>query len=300
MSNEIIKLDTIDEYNKLFGLKALHPLANVVDLEDATKFPKHFTVNYGIYALFLKDTKCGDIRYGKRTYDYQDGTITSFAPGQIAEIEIPDGVKPKAKGLLFHPDLIKGTSLGQEIKTYSFFSYNSAEALHLSEDERATITDCLNNIKTELLRPADKLSKRLITRNIQLLLDYCMRFYDRQFATREKSDKDVLSKFEHLLDDYFYSGKTQISGIPTVRYFADNVFLSPNYFGDLIKKATGKTAQEYIQNKLIDLAKELIASTNKSISEIAYELGFQYSQHFNRVFKKNVGKTPNEYRKFLQ
>ena len=157
-----------------------------------------------------------------------------------------------------------------------------------------------DQFETELLRPADKLSKRLITRNIQLLLDYCMRFYDRQFATREKSDKDVLSKFEHLLDDYFYSGKTQISGIPTVRYFADNVFLSPNYFGDLIKKATGKTAQEYIQNKLIDLAKELIAGTNKSISEIAYELGFQYSQHFNRVFKKNVGKTPNEYRKFLQ
>ena len=123
---------------------------------------------------------------------------------------------------------------------------------------------------------------------------------DKGISPVEKSDKDVLSKFEHLLDDYFYSGKTQISGIPTVRYFADNVFLSPNYFGDLIKKATGKTAQEYIQNKLIDLAKELIAGTNKSISEIAYELGFQYSQHFNRVFKKNVGKTPNEYRKFLQ
>ena len=298
--DNIIRLDTVDDYNKLFGLETLHPLVAVVDLDDATKFPAHFTVNYGIYALFLKDTKCGDILYGKQVYDYQDGTIVSFAPGQVVKTEMIEGKRAKAKGVLFHPDIIKGTSLGQEIKSYSFFSYSSSEALHLSEDERATITDCLNNIKTELLRPADKLSKRLITRNIQLLLDYCMRFYDRQFATREKSDKDVLSKFEHLLDDYFYSGKTQISGIPTVRYFADNVFLSPNYFGDLIKKATGKTAQEYIQNKLIDLAKELIAGTNKSISEIAYELGFQYSQHFNRVFKKNVGKTPNEYRKFLQ
>lgn len=295
--NEIIQLNSVDQYNQLFGLETLHPLVGVVDLAEATRYPLRFTINYGIYALFLKDIKCGDIRYGRQKYDYEEGTIVSFAPGQVAETEIVQGTKLKAKGILFHPDLIKGTSLGQEIKSYSFFSYSSNEALHLSEEEKEIILDCLNKIKLELTHPIDKLSKRLIARNIQLLLDYCMRFYNRQFVTRTESNHDTLSRFESLLDNYFQSGKPQSEGLPTVKYFADRVFLSPNYFGDLIKKETGKTAQEYIQNKLIGVAKELIAGTDKSVSEIAYELGFQYSQHFNRIFKKNVGYTPGEYRK---
>ena len=239
--DNIIRLDTVDDYNKLFGLETLHPLVAVVDLDDATKFPAHFTVNYG--------------------------------------------------------DIIKGTSLGQEIKSYSFFSYSSSEALHLSEDERSIILDCLRNIKTELVHPVDKLSKRLIARNIQLLLDYCMRFYERQFITRAVANKGILSRFETLLDEYF-GNIQQDKGLPTVRYFADKVCLSSNYFGDLIKKETGKTAQEYIQNKIVDLAKEKILGTGKNVSQIAYELGFQYPQHFNRLFKKSVGCTPNEYRKF--
>ena len=295
--NEIIQLNSVDQYNQLFGLETLHPLVGVVDLAEATRYPLRFTINYGIYALFLKDIKCGDIRYGRQKYDYEEGTIVSFAPGQVAETEIVQGTKLKAKGILFHPDLIKGTSLGQEIKSYSFFSYSSNEALHLSKEEKEIILDCLNKIKLELTHPIDKLSKRLIARNIQLLLDYCMRFYNRQFVTRTESNHDTLSRFESLLDNYFQSGKPQNEGLPTVKYFADRVFLSPNYFGDLIKKETGKTAQEYIQNKLIGVAKELIAGTDKSVSEIAYELGFQYSQHFNRIFKKNVGYTPGEYRK---
>lgn len=297
MDKDIIRLDTVDVYNKLFGLETLHPLVNVIDLSEATKFPTHFTLNYGVYALYLKDTRCGDIRYGKQTYDYQDGTIVSFAPGQVAEFETAKDVRPKAQGLLFHPDLIKGTSLGQEIKSYSFFSYSSNEALHLSENERGIITDCLAKIKMELIHPIDKLSKRLIARNIQLLLDYCMRFYNRQFTTREDANKDVLTRFETLLDDYFQSGKVQTDGLPSVKYFAERVYLSPNYFGDLIKKSTGKTAQEYIQNKIIDTAKEMLLGTGKTVNQISEELGFQYSQHFNRVFKKNVGYTPNEYRK---
>lgn len=295
--DNIIRLDTVDDYNKLFGLETLHPLVAVVDLDDATKFPAHFTVNYGIYALFLKDTKCGDILYGKQVYDYQDGTIVSFAPGQVVKTEMIEGKRAKAKGLLFHSDIIKGTSLGQEIKSYSFFSYSSSEALHLSEDERSIILDCLRNIKTELVHPVDKLSKRLIARNIQLLLDYCMRFYERQFITRAVANKGILSRFETLLDEYF-GNIQQDKGLPTVRYFADKVCLSSNYFGDLIKKETGKTAQEYIQNKIVDLAKEKILGTGKNVSQIAYELGFQYPQHFNRLFKKSVGCTPNEYRKF--
>lgn len=295
---EIIKLDRVEQYNQLYGLKTLHPLVSVIDLSEATRFPTHFTMNYGLYALYLKDVKCGDIRYGRQLYDYQEGTIVSFAPGQVTEVEMAEGVRPLAHGILFHPDLIRGTSLGQEIKSYTFFSYNSNEALHLSEEEKQIILDCLAKIKRELIHPADKLSKRLIARNIQLLLDYCMRFYNRQFVTRsEYSNKDVLVRFESLLDAYFQDDRLQVNGLPTVKYFADRVFLSANYFGDLIKKETGKTAQEYIQTKLIDVAKEQLVGTDKTVSQIAYDLGFQYSQHFNRLFKKNMGYTPNEYRK---
>ncbi|MDM8325294.1 helix-turn-helix domain-containing protein [Bacteroides gallinaceum] len=297
MEADVIKLDKVEQYNDLFGLETLHPLVSVVDLKESTRYPTHFIINYGVYALYLKDIKCGDIRYGKQKYDYQDGTVVSFAPGQVAEVEMLDGMKPMATGLLFHPDLIRGTSLGENIRQYSFFSYSSAEALHLSETEKEIFIDCLHKIKLELLRPIDKHSKRLISRNIELLLDYCMRFYERQFITRREANRDVLTKFEALLDAYFMENMPERNGLPTVRYFADKVCLSPNYFGDLIKKETGKTAQEYIQNKIMDVAKQQIVGTDKTVSQIAYELGFHYSQHFNRIFKKNVGCTPNEYRK---
>lgn len=295
--DKVIKLDKIEQYNEMFGLETFHPLVSVIDLKDATRFPTHFTINYGLYALFLKDVKCGDIRYGKQTYDYQEGTVVSFAPGQVAEMELLPHVKPQARGLLFHPDFIKGTSLGRDIKQYSFFSYASSEALHLSEEEKGIFTDCLSQINAELKRPIDGHTRRLVIRNIELLLDYCMRFYDRQFITRTAVNKDVLTRFEALLDDYFQNRKALENGLPTVRYFADKICLSPNYFGDLIKKETGKTAQEYIQNRLIDQAKEMILGTDMTVSQIAYELGFQYSQHFNRIFKRRMGCTPNEYRR---
>ena len=223
---EVIKLNAVDQYNKMFGLETLHPLVSVVDLSEATGYPRHFTLNYGVYALFLKNTKCGDIRYGKQFYDYQEGTVTSFAPGQVTEVNMLEGMQPSASGLLFHPDLIKGTSLGQGIKQYSFFSYSSTEALHLSEDEKEIFLDCLKKIKMEIQRPIDKHSKGLIARNIELLLDYCMRFYERQFITRSAANKDILMKFEALIDDYFQSDKPQTEGLPSVKYFADKVFLS--------------------------------------------------------------------------
>ena len=293
---EVIKLNAVDQYNKMFGLETLHPLVSVVDLSEATGYPRHFTLNYGVYALFLKNTKCGDIRYGKQYYDYQEGTVTSFAPGQVTEVNMLEGMQPSASGLLFHPDLIKGTSLGQGIKQYSFFSYSSTEALHLSEDEKEIFLDCLKKIKMEIQRPIDKHSKGLIARNIELLLDYCMRFYERQFITRSNANKDALAKFEQLLDEYFQSGLPMQEGLPSVKYFADRIYLSPNYFGDMIKKETGKTPQEHIQTKIIELAKEHILGAEETISEIAYRLGFQYPQHLNRLFKKRVGCTPNEYR----
>lgn len=296
--HDVIELDSVTRYNEFFGLPTTNPLISVVDMKEATKSHSHFTFNYGLYALFLKNTRCGDIRYGRQTYDYQEGTVTSFAPGQVVEVDNKNAstAKPSALGLVFHPDLILGTHLGREIRNYSFFSYSSTEALHLSEDERKIFVDCLELIKKEIASPADKFSRKLIVKNIELLLDYCMRFYSRQFDTREVANNQVLAKFENLLEDYFTSDKPEVNGLPSVRYFADNVCLSPNYFGDLIKKSTGKTAQEYIQNKIINVAKEKILGSDKSISQISYELGFQYSQHFSRLFKKNVGFTPNEFR----
>lgn len=294
---DFIKLDAVDQYNALFGLETLHPLVSIIDLSKATLFPTHLRINYGVYALFLKDSKCGDIRYGRQVYDYQEGTVVCFAPGQVVTTVMEKGTKPAARGILFHPDLIRGTSLGKEIKQYSFFSYDSTEALHLSEEEKEVILDCLDKIQMELEHSIDKHSKRLISKNIELLLDYCMRFYERQFTTRSNVNKDILVRFEEMVDEYFQGEQLQQEGLPTVKYFADKICLSPNYFGDLIKKETGKTAQEIIQNKIVNQAKEWIVSTDKTVSQIAYELGFQYSQHFNRLFKKNTGLTPNEYRK---
>lgn len=294
---EIIKLNSVDKYCEMYGFEMEHPLVCVVDMKDATKFPNHFTLNYGLYALFLKENLACNITYGRQKYDYQEGTVTSFAPGQVSHVDISPDMIPQAKGLLFHPDLIKGTPLAHEMRNYGFFSYSSNEALHLSDEERNIFRDCLEKIKIELRQPIDKFSKRLIAMNIELLLNYCLRFYSRQFVTREVQNKDVLSRFEALLDDYFTGNKPHMEGLPTVRYFADKICLSPNYFGDLIKKETGMSAQEYIQNKIIDLAKSMLLGSEKTITEISYDLGFQYSQHFNRVFKKNTGLTPTAYRR---
>lgn len=293
---EVIKLDTVDQYNRLFGLETLHPLVSVVNLSEATRFPTHFTMNYGVYALFLKNVKCGDIRYGRQIYDYQEGTVTSFAPGQVVEVDMLQGVRPNAHGLLFHPDLIKGTSLGQDIKHYSFFSYASAEALHLSEEEKSIFTDCLEKIRMELQHPIDKHSKRLISRNIELLLDYCMRFYERQFITRSESNKSILVKFEALLDDYFQSDKPQTDGLPSVKYFADKVFLSPNYFGDLIKKETGKDMHEYFQLMRLDAAKKMLLDRDNTLDIVTLKLGYTDSRSFTDLFKKITGMTPVEYK----
>lgn len=295
--DEIVKIETIDQYDQLFGLETLHPLVNVIDFSKATKTVEQIRMNIGFYAMFLKDTNCGDLRYGRKYYDYQEGTVVCMAPGQVTGIDNGKRVtSPKSIGVLFHPDIIRGTSLGQNIKNYSFFSYEVDEALHLSEQERETVADCLQKIKAELEHPIDKHSKQLIARNIELLLDYCMRFYERQFITRDQVNRDIIVKFEHQLDEYF-SNQTQLTeGLPSVKYFADKVCLSPNYFGDLIKKETGKTAQEYIQHRIIELAKERIIEKEQTVSQIAYELGFQYPQHFSRLFKKHVGCTPNEYK----
>ena len=293
---ELNRFETIAQYNAFNNAETLHPLVSVVDYSKAG--PRVLRRSYfGFYGIFLKDVKCGDLRYGNNYYDYQEGTLVFVGPGQISGIENPTEVyQPKGFGLVFHPDLIHGTSLGRHIQDYTFFSYEVREALHLSERERETVLDCLSKIAAELQQSIDKHSKLLITTNIELLLNYCVRFYDRQFITREHANKGMLEKFETLLNNYFLSEKPQTQGLPTVAWCADQMHLSANYFGDLVKKETGRTAQEYIQSKLMDVAKEKIFDRDKSVSEVAYELGFKYPQHFTRLFKQRVGQTPQEYR----
>lgn len=294
--DEILRLDHVCQYNEMMGCETLHPLVSVVDFSKCPPVkPSH--KSFGFYAVMLKDFKCGELRYGRHYYDYQEGTLVFFAPGQTGGVD-NNGVsfQPKGWALLFHPDLLLGTPLGHNMKDYTFFSYEANEALHLSEQERETVLDCLHKIEAELQHAVDRHSKNLIVTNIELLLNYCIRFYDRQFITRSNVNKDVLTRFENLLDDYFVSGKSQSIGLPSVQYFADQLHISSNYFGDLIKKETGKSAQEYIQIKLINVAKDRVFDTSKTLNEIAYELGFKYPQHFSRVFKNRVGCSPNEYR----
>lgn len=290
------RFETISEYNEFNNNETLHPLVSIVDLSKASprRAPSIF---FGFYAIFLKEVKCGDLRYGKHTYDYQEGTLVLIGPGQVVNGDNSGVIyQPKGYALVFHPDLIQGMPLGRQIQEYTFFGYQSNEALHLSEREKNLVLDCFSSIKHELEHAIDKHSRKLIVSSIELLLNYCTRFYDRQFITREHSNQGVLERFEQLLQDYFRSDKPKIVGLPTVAYCANELHLSSNYFGDLIKKETGKSAQDFIQTRVIELAKDRIFDLNKSVSEIAYELGFKYPHHFTRFFKQRVGQTPNDYR----
>ncbi|GGI27957.1 helix-turn-helix domain-containing protein [Pedobacter mendelii] len=293
---KVDRIDTVKNYNEKVGIDTLHPLVSVINFNEIPSI-QNFRMYLGVYAIFLKNIKCGDMKYGCQHYDYDDGTMVFISPGQVYGIDSKDVVtKPAGYGLVFHPDLLKGTSLDKTIKDYSFFSYEVTEALHLSKKERQTIVDCLKKIEEEINLNIDKHSKTLIVSNIELFLNYCQRFYDRQFITRNHANKDILSRFENLLNDYFKSDKGLRLGLPTVAYCADELHLSSNYFGDLIKKETGNTALDYIQNKLIDEAKTKIFDHTKTINNVASDLGFKYQQHFTRLFKQKTGVTPNEYR----
>lgn len=297
----MFKLDNIDQYNHALGIETVHPLVTVCNLKDVPNrelIDNEVTWHYGVYALYLKNTRSCLLSYGHKGYDYSDGTVTSFAPMQtVTSTPIPD-LDHDVVVLLFHPDLIRGTSLAKSIGDYRFFQYSSNEALHMSERERAIYLDCIDKIKEEINHPLDKFSRKLICRNIELLLDYCMRFYDRQFITRELENSSVMATFEQALHEYFHNHETTfMNGLPSVKYFADKCCLSSNYFGDLVKKETGKTPLEFIQQKIIGIAKEELHSTDVTITEVAYRLGFQSSQHFNRYFKRCTGMTPTEFRK---
>ena len=292
----IIRLDSIDAYNKLYGLETKHPLVTVIDLKEATNIVNHIRVDYDVYALFLKNGTSCTLKYGRKPYDYQEGTVVSFSPGQVVEVDMEvDEIAPDVIGIMFHPDLIYKTPLASKISGYNFFDYSQREALHLSSDERRVFKLCLERIKEEISHPVDKHTAEIVSSQIQVLLDYVTRFYERQFITRRKVNSDILDKFESSLKHYIESGQTR-DGLPTVNYFAEAVHLTPGYFGDVIKKETGLTAQEIISRHIVGHAKRRLTESTDDVSIVAYELGFQHPHHFSRMFKRHTGVSPTQYR----
>ena len=298
---QIFKITSVGDYLALRNQEVLHPLVGMVDFEkvdEAAKVVKGFdALHFGCYAIFLKDAKGCKLKYGGKSYDYDEGTLVFVSPNQVVGLTYNEpNYRPKGYALLFHPDLLRGTDLARKINRYSFFSYTIHEALQLSAKERRVILSLFDKIQFELEQNIDKHSKKLIVANIELFLDYCTRFYDRQFLTREIDNAGCMKKFNAFLNDYFTSDKPQKHGTPSVGYFAERLHLSSNYFGDLVKKETGKSALEHIQDKLIEVAKEKVFDPDKSVSEVAYELGFKYPQHFSRLFKQRVGHSPKIYK----
>lgn len=288
--------ETIDSFNKEFGMETLHPLVHIAEMGKSPKVQVEGSHCFNFYSVYLKDSPCGKIMYGRNYYDYQDGTLLFLAPMQVVKVEDPTDGTEEGWVLMFHPDLLRGTQLGQNLKRYTYFQYDVNEALHLSRQERETVLGCFRNIAAELRHAIDSNSKDLIVSNLELFLNYCKRFYERQFITRSQVNTDMLSRFERILDNYFRSGLLQKQGFPTVRYCAEAMNMSVNYLSDLLRKDTGMSAIEHIQQHLVEMAKEKLSTSEKSVSEIAYELGFEYPQYFSRLFKKKTGVSPNEYR----
>ena len=290
-----ITLDSLTAYNNLYGLKTSHPLIGVLDIKDATKIVNHIEMRYEVYALYLKNGAQCSLKYGRKQYDYQEGTVVSFAPGQVVALDDEkDELGPDVTGLMFHPDLIYGTPLASKIKEFEFFNFSQAESLHLSEKERATFNFYLGLIREELDRPIDNHTAAVLAAHIQLLLEHLDRFYDRQFITRHKVNSDIVTQFRQNLKSYFAENK--IANLPNVSYFADKASLTTGYFSNLVKKETGMSPKDLISLQLIDEAKRRLVETNQGISVIAYSLGFDYPAHFTRLFKKATSLTPTDYR----
>ena len=291
-------LNTIQDFNDYQGMETLHPLVSVVHVEN-TEHIKECVMHYGLYAIYLKENKGCKLSYGHTPYDFDEMTVTSFAPGQMVKVEPnPDVPFAKFTALVFHPDLLNRTALGRQMSRYEFFDYTSTEALHLSTQEVEVFRGVLAMIEQELHRAIDKHTRELIVSNIELLLNYCLRFYDRQFITREEINHSVVRKFMELLDDYI-STKALRDGLPTVAYFAEKCCLSSGYFGNLVRVETGRTAKDIIADHLLAHAKQLLNDEALTVTLVSQRLGFDYPQHFVRFFKSHTGKTPSAYRNAL-
>ena len=289
-------INTIQDFNDYQGVETLHPLVSVVHVEN-TEHIQECVMHYGLYAIYLKENKGCKLSYGRTPYDFDEMTVTSFAPGQVVKVEPnPDVPFAKFTALVFHPDLLNRTALGRQMSRYEFFDYSSTEALHLSVQEVEVFRGVITMIEQELHHAIDKHTRELIVSNIELLLNYCLRFYDRQFITREEINHSVVKRFMELLDDYI-SSKALREGLPTVAYFADKCCLSSGYFGNLVRVETGRTAKDIIADRLLAHAKQLLNDDTLTITMISERMGFDYPQHFVRFFKSHTGKTPSAYRK---
>ncbi len=294
MVSNILKVRNVNDDGSYLGCPARHPLVCVIDYAEVSPI-RHSLNNYGVYGIFLRDDTDVELDYGCGKYDYNEGTLLCVAPGQVGGKE-DNGERVAITGwaLLFHPDLLHGFPLERRIKEYSFFDYRVNEALHMTAEEHDTLVSLMRQMRDELGKKADELQNRILVGYIELMLNFCQRFYNRQFLTRKIDNSDILVRFDRLLRDYF-DEKLQLKlGLPTVQYCADRLCMSANYFGDVIKKTTGETASSHIRRFVIRLAKNGLAA-GESVSQVSDRLGFEYPQHFSRMFRKMEGLTPSEY-----
>ena len=298
--SELITIDSIVTVHQMLGIAPpKHPLVSIIWAKDLTKFYEYIDQKFvtGLYMIALKDGIEGSMGYGRNSYDFTDGMMIFTKPNQVIIPEHKE-ISSDSKGwmLLFHPDLIRKSELGKSIDTFTFFDYELHEALHLSDEEKQTVLDLVLKIEKEYQQNIDKHSQKLITSNIELLLNYSTRYYDRQFYVRTNLSQDRVSEFEHFLKHYFSSDKPSELGIPSVKYCGEQLHMSPNYLSDLLKKETGRNAKDHILSFVINKAKNELLATSTSVSEIAYTLGFEYPQHFSKLFKKYTGTSPAKYR----
>ncbi len=291
---KIKTIKNVSDYSSYVGHVDQHPLVSVINYREVSPV-RHSLNNYSVYGIFFHDEANIDLSYGCGKYDYKKGTVICVAPGQIGGKE-DNGEQVMLTGwaLLFHPDLLRGTSLEKSIKSYSFFDYRVNEALHMTDEEHNLLSSLMQQIQDELQKRHDELQDSIIVSYIELVLKFCQRFYNRQFITRKLENTDMLMKFNSLLRNYYEEKKQYSLGLPTVQYCADKLCMSANYFGDVIKKMTGDTPSNYIRQYVIGQAKNGFAN-GTSITQVAYDLGFEYPQHLSRMFKKQEGITPSEY-----
>lgn len=292
--SKIMKIKNVSDYSRYLGHTDRHPLVSVINYAEVSPI-RHSLNSYSVYGIFFHDQQDIDLTYGCGKYDYKSGTVICVAPGQIGGKE-DNGERVMLTGwaLLFHPDLLRGTPLSKNIKQYTFFDYRVHEALHMTDEEHDIFVSLMQQIRNELQKPHDELQNAILIAYIELVLNFCQRFYNRQFTTRKLENSDILMKFNNLLNDY-YEKNTQLTlGLPTVQYCADKLCMSSNYFGDVIKKTTGDTASNYIRQYVIQRVKNELA-TGASIVQVADDLGFKYPQHLSRMFKQQTGITPSEY-----
>lgn len=301
---DILTISSISQFHELLALPSpVHPLISLVEENDAMKKPEMsdelFEVRFttDLYAIMFKDKISGSIGYGRNSYDYQEGTLIFSSPGQVFTSPSRQDVEHKQGWtLLVHPDLFARSTLGAKIGSYSYFSYAINEALHLSEKEQKFVYEVVRKIQEEYSQNIDQHSQNLILSNLELLLNYCLRFYDRQFYTRTNLHQDIVIDFERKLKAYFDSEQVLENGVPATGYFGTQLNLSGNYLSDLLKKETGKSTKEHIDTFVVNRAKHILLNSNRSISEIAYGLGYEYPQSFTRLFKRKTGVSPLEFR----